>query len=160
NAQMRGRWRFDFGLYPHADDWLSGRVTTAAELYRHPLLVAHGAGGIEAPWPPELAGSDGMRLDGDAVVLSSLRRRDDGWIEARVVNLAADRRIATLTGEISEAREADLRGGVGAAMTLDANGAIRLDLGPCEIQTLQLRRREPSLARADLLDAAGPRQNG
>jgi len=101
-----------------------------------------------------------MRLDGDAVALSSLRRRDDGWIEARVANLAADRRNATLTGEISEAREADLRGGAGAAMALDANGAIRLDLGPSEIRTLQLRRRERSLARADLLDAAGPRQNG
>ncbi|MBA3586217.1 MAG: alpha-mannosidase [Chloroflexi bacterium] len=160
NAQMRGRWRFDFGLYPHAGDWLKGHVTAAAERYRHPFLVAHGAGGDEAPWPPELADCDGMRLDGDAVVLSALRRRDDGWIEARVVNLAADRRTAVLTAEISEAREADLRGGAGGAMALDANGAIRLDLGPSEIRTLQLRRRERSLARADLLDAAGPRQNG
>ncbi len=160
NGQMRGRWRFDFGLYPHGDDWLEGGVVVAAERYRHSFLVAHGAAGADTAWPPDQAGADALRLDGDGVVLSSLRRREGGWLEARIVNLATDPRVALLAGEIEEARNTDLRGLAGASLDVGAGGSLRLDLGPSEIRTIQLRRRERSLARADLLDAAGPRQNG
>ena len=159
DAQMRGRWRIDFALFPHAGDWLAGGVAAAAERYRHPFLSAPGGGVADTAWPPQDAGQDALRLEGDAVVLSSLRRRDDGWLEVRVVNLAAQPRSTLVAGGIEEAREADLLGAPGATLTVTPDGAVRLELGPSEIRTIQLRRRESSLAQADLLDAVGPRQN-
>ncbi|HYI66780.1 MAG TPA: hypothetical protein VEW95_07655 [Candidatus Limnocylindrales bacterium] len=159
DAQMRGRRRIDFALYPHAGDWVAGDVVAAAERYRHAFLSTPGAGVADAPWPPERAGEDALLLDGAAVTLSSLRRRDDGWLEARVVNLAAEPRSASLSGGIEAARDADLRGTPGAELPVGPDGAVRLELGPAEIRTIQLRRDESSLARADLLDAAGPRQS-
>jgi mannosylglycerate hydrolase len=159
-AQMRGRWRFEFALYPHAGDWLAGGVPAVAERYRHAFLATPGTAGRDGAWPPERAGQDGLRLDGEGVILSSLRRREGGWLEARVVNLSADARTAALLAGITEAREADLRGEPGAALAVGPDGALRLDLGPSEIRTVRLRRREPTPARTDLLDAAGPRQEG
>ncbi len=158
-AQMRGRWRIDFALFPHAGDWLDGGVAAAAEAYRHAFLAAPGAAVADAAWPPEHAGDDGLRLEGDGVTLSSLRRRDGGWIEARIVNLSADARSVRLLDEIEDAREADLRGLPGASLDVGSDGVLRLHLGPAEIRTVQLRRRESAVAHADFLDAAGPRQN-
>ena len=77
-----------------------GGVPAAAERYRHALLSAPGSAAADAPWPPAHAGRDALRLAGDAVTLTSLRRRDEGWLEARVVNLAADPRSAELRGGI------------------------------------------------------------
>jgi mannosylglycerate hydrolase len=159
DAQMRGRRRIDFALYPHAGDWLAGDVVAAAERFRHPLITAPGAGPADAPWPPERAGSDALLIEGDAVTLSSLRRRDEGWLEVRVVNLAVHPRSASLRGGIEAAREADLRGAPGAELAVGTDGEVRLELGPAEIRTIQVRRRESALPRADLLDAAGPRQS-
>ncbi|HEX7196567.1 MAG TPA: alpha-mannosidase, partial [Candidatus Limnocylindria bacterium] len=113
DAQMRGRWRIDFALYPHAGDWLEGGVPAVAERYRHPFLAAPGTAAPDDAWPPEHAGADAVRLEGDAVALSSLRRRDDGWIEARVVNLSREMRSARLFDEIEEARSVNLRGAPG-----------------------------------------------
>ncbi|MGI8998195.1 MAG: hypothetical protein ACR2GO_00570, partial [Candidatus Limnocylindria bacterium] len=159
NAQMWGRWQIEFALYPRRGDWLDGGVASAAERYRHPLLSAPGVAIANAPWPPESAGTDSLRLSGDGVVLSSLRRRADGWLEARIVNLATDARIAGLGPGIQEAREADLRGNPGSAVAVSPGEELRVQLGPCEIRTLQVWRRETAVDRADLLDAAGPRQN-
>jgi mannosylglycerate hydrolase len=159
-AQMRGRRRVDFALFPHAGDWLAGGVVAAAERYRHPYLSAPGAGVADSLWPPEHAGDDALRLDGDGVALASLRRRDGGWLEMRVVNLVAERRTLILAGGVTEAREADLLGAPGAVLPVTPDGAVALELGPAEIRTIQVRRDERSLARADLLDAVGPRQDG
>ncbi|MEO7294943.1 MAG: alpha-mannosidase, partial [Candidatus Limnocylindria bacterium] len=159
DAQMRGPRRIEFALYPHRDGWLNGGVLDAAEEYRHPLLAAPGVATADDVWPPAPAGTDALRLTGDGVVLSSLRRRKDGWLEARVVNLASDARPARLGPGIEDARETNLRGVAGAALAVEAGGELRLNLGACEIRTVQFRRRETALARADLLDAAGPRQN-
>jgi len=158
DAQMRGPRRIEFALYPHRGGWQEGGVTSAAERYRHPLLVASGSAAADGTVPPG-AGADSLRLTGDELVLASLRRRDRDWLEARIVNLAADPRTAELGPGIVEARETDLRGQPGAALAVETDGLLRLDLGGCEIRTVQLRRRETALARANLLDAAGPRQN-
>ncbi|MEP7082164.1 MAG: alpha-mannosidase [Chloroflexota bacterium] len=158
NAQMRGRWEMSFALLPHAGDWSAGGVVEAAERYRHDLLVAPGSGGAEGHWPPAGAGEAALALEGRDVAISSLRRRAGGWLEVRVVNLA-DRRVdARLRGAILEAREATLRGDPGDALEVTAEGSLRLELGPAEIGTVQVRRRESALGRADVLDAAGPRQ--
>jgi mannosylglycerate hydrolase len=159
NAQMRGPWRLAFALYPHTGAWTDGRVAQAAERYRHPLLTWPGLGAADAAWPPAGAGEDALRLEGDDVALTALRRRDGGWLEARVVNLAADGRRASLGPGLLDAREADLRGTPGAPITLGADGSLALDCGPAEIRTVQLRRRETATGHADVLDAAGPRQS-
>ncbi|MGH2417918.1 MAG: hypothetical protein ACRDFY_06260, partial [Candidatus Limnocylindria bacterium] len=159
NAQMRGWRRMAFALHPHAGDWTDGSVAVAAERYRLAFLAWPGAAPGDAAWPPERAGEDALRLDGADVALSSLRRREDGWLEARLVNLAPDVRRASLGPGLEAAREADLRGAPGASLDLAAPGALVLDLGPAEIRTVQLRRREAAVGHADVLDAAGPRQS-
>jgi mannosylglycerate hydrolase len=147
-----------FALYPHAGDWTDGGVAGAAERYRHPFVWAPGSGAADAAWPPPLAGDDGLALDGDQVALSSLRRRGDGWLEARIVNLAGDPRPAIVRGGITDAREATLRGEPGDVLPV-ADGSVRLELRPAEIRTVQLRRHETALGRPDVLDASGPRQS-
>ena len=158
NAQMRGRWRMTFGLYPHAGGWADGGVVEAAERYRHELLSAPGSAGGEADWPPAGAGDPAVSLVGDQVELSSLRRRPDGWIEARLVNLAPERRTASVEGAIEEARRASLRGEPLDAVPV-TEGRLEMELGPAEIVTVQLRRRESAAGRPEVLDAAGPRQS-
>ncbi|HEX7171235.1 MAG TPA: alpha-mannosidase [Candidatus Limnocylindria bacterium] len=158
NAQMRGRWRMTFAILPHPGDWREGGVAAAAERYRHDPAVAAGTAPADATWPPAGAGDDAFALQGADVVLSSLRRRDANWLEARLVNLADDRRIASLRGDLLEARSASLRGEPGEPIEV-TEGGIALDLGPAEIATLQLRRRETAAGRPEILDAAGPRQS-
>jgi mannosylglycerate hydrolase len=165
DAQLRGPWRLAFALYPHEGSWADGGVLQAAEAYRHPLLTwpggngSNGGNGSDLAWPPAGAGEVGLRLDGDGVVLSSLRRRDEDWLEARIVNMGADRRPASLGPGLTQAREADVRGTAGARIPLEADGSLALDLGPAEIRTVQLRRHETATGHADVLDAAGPRQS-
>jgi alpha-mannosidase len=158
DAQMRGPWRMAFALYPHAGGWSDGGVVAVAERYRHGFMTWPG-GGADASWPPEGAGADALRLDGADVALTSLRRRDAAWLEARLVNMAADHRRAVLSGGLLEAREADLRGAPGSVLGLERDGSLVVDLGPAEIRTVQVRRKETALSRADALDAAGPRQS-
>jgi alpha-mannosidase len=158
NAQMRGNWRMAFALYPHDGAWIDADVAMAAERYRHPFLTWPGGNGADDAWPPAAAGDVGLQLDGGGIALTSLRRRGPEWLEARVVNLAADRRSASIGPRLLEAREADLRGTPGSELKLRADGSLALDLGPAEIRTVQLRRHETATGHADVLDAAGPRQ--
>ena len=158
DAQMRGRWRMSFALAPHTGDWSDGGIPMAAELYRNDLLATPSLGQTSATWPPSGAGADALRVEADDIVLSSLRRRDGGWLEARLVNLSGRPRDATLGPDIEAAREASLRGDPGDDLPLD-DGHLAMELGPAEIRTIQIRRRETSLGRAEILDAAGPRQS-
>jgi alpha-mannosidase len=158
DAQMRGRWRVSFALAPHAGGWSEGDVPAAAERYRHDLVSAYGSATADVHWPPDGAGHEALALEGQQIELSALLRRD-GWLEARVVNLSSDRRTAVLRCGILEAREASLRGDPGAEMDV-VDGAIRMELGPAEIRTVQLRRHETAVGRAEVLDAGGPRQSG
>jgi alpha-mannosidase len=156
NAQMHGPWRITFGLYPHAGGWADGGVVDAAESYRHDLVIAHGSAAADA-WAPDGAGDDGLTVEGANVRLSSLRRRAE-WLEARLVNLGSEPVEAVLTGRLTEAREANLRGEPGDPLAV-ADGSLRVALGPSEIRTIQLRRPETALGRANVLDAGGPRQS-
>jgi alpha-mannosidase len=154
-AQLRGPWQVSFGLLVHRGDWYGSGVAEAAERYAHPLLVARGTGGPDER--PRAEPDDVLALDGPNVVLTSLRRRADGWLEARIVNLASDEVRATLRGAITEAREATLLGDPVRAMD-PVDGALDMTLGPAEIRTVQLRRRERTYARPRFADA-GPRLN-
>ena len=158
NAQMRGAWRMSFALLPHAGIWTDDGVVAAAEAYRHPFITSPGVADPDAAWPPSHAGDDALALEGEHVVLSSLRRRDGGWLEVRLVNLASEHRTAVLAGALTDAREATLRGEAGAALAV-TDGALHLDLRPAEIRTVQFRRTESAVGHPDVLDAPGPRQN-
>ncbi|HEY8169879.1 MAG TPA: alpha-mannosidase [Candidatus Limnocylindria bacterium] len=158
NAQMRGPWRLGLAVYPHAGGWAEGSVADAAERYRHPLLWAPGSAGRDATWPPPGAGDAALSLEGALVDLSALRRREGGWLEVRVVNLSPEPQHAVLRGNLTEAREASLRGEPGEPMPVE-DGALVLELRAAEIRTIQVRRVETAVARGDLLDVSGPRQH-
>ncbi len=113
------------------------------ERYQHDLLAAPGTalGGAGGLWPGGAGGlwrdeAEGLRVEGDGVVLSSLRRRD-GWLELRLVREHPSGGTATVTGPFSRARAADLLGRPGRELAVDG-GALRLPLGPWEIATVQL----------------------
>ena len=110
-----------------------------ADRYRHPFQAVRTLG-----TPPPAAGGDpgpdtgaGLRLEGQGVVLSALRRRDD-WLEARLVNEGASPVTAMLHGAIDRAIEVDLLGRIGAALPMTP-GRLTLDLAAWEIRTVRLR---------------------
>ncbi|HEU5324954.1 MAG TPA: alpha-mannosidase [Candidatus Limnocylindria bacterium] len=159
NAQMRGRRSYDFAIFPHAGNWDAGGVADAAERYRHAFVTAPGSADRGAPWPPQGAGGDALEVRGANVVLSSLRRRDGGWLEARLVNLTTEPATSVVSAAITEAREATLRGEPRGDLDV-SDGAVTLRLGPAEIRTIQFRRSETAELRPEVLDASGPRQSG
>jgi alpha-mannosidase len=104
------------------------------ECFNHGLLAA--PGGAE-PGPVRGLEATGLSVEGEGVVLSSLRRRGD-WLELRLVCQQPGPSTATVAGGVVAARTADLLGRPGAALPV-AGGALRLGLGAWEIRTVQLR---------------------
>jgi mannosylglycerate hydrolase len=148
DAQLLGPWRFGFALLPHADSWERAGVLAASEAYHHPFLTATGTASnadTSSATPPTSSAGRGLRLRGEGVVLSSLRRREE-WLEIRLVaeHPAATRAVLEGSTPIIAAREVDLLGRSGAGLPVEANGSLRLELGPWEIRTIQLRLDEPS----------------
>ncbi|MDQ3669644.1 MAG: alpha-mannosidase, partial [Actinomycetota bacterium] len=132
-AQGRGPRSVAFALLPHAGSWSEARVLTQMERYAHPFVTVSGAGEGDA-----LEAASGLELQGDGVVLSSLRRRGDG-LEVRLVCESPQATTATLRGAFSDVREVDLLGrATGRAMTV--RDRLILELAPWEIRTLQLKR--------------------
>ena len=142
-AQLPGPRTFAFAILPYSGEAPGPEVLAAAEAYRHPFLVAPGTG----PAGPLPAERPGLSIDGDGVVLSSLRRRDD-MLEIRIVAERPTPVRVAIRGAIATAREVDLLGRAGPALAV-SEGVVELDLGPWEIRTLQLR---PSASSED----AGP----
>jgi mannosylglycerate hydrolase len=138
-AQLLGSRSFEFALLPHVGSWTGAATLEAAERYRHPFLSVRGSGpaAIAAPAP-----IGGLRLDGRGVVLSAVRRRDRD-LEVRLVNESGSPTTARLHVALASARETDLLGRPGATLPSDADG-VSIDLGPWEIRTLRLERRNPS----------------
>lgn len=139
-AQLLGSHEFAFALAPHAGDWSTAGTLTSADRYRHPFQTIRTTG---SPERGERDGSmpaaaAGLRVDGDGVVLSALRRRDQ-WLELRLVNEAPDPTVALVEAGIVAARDADLLGRAGAEIAI-VHGTIRLEMGPWEIRTIQIRR--------------------
>ncbi|HET9082864.1 MAG TPA: hypothetical protein VFN41_00560 [Candidatus Limnocylindrales bacterium] len=132
-AQLLGARSFRFALFPHTGTWRDAGTRAAAERYRHPFLVVRSTGDTNAPTAPMA----GLRLEGDAAVLSAVRKRGD-WFEIRVVNESPVPCHATLVMPISEARSADLLGRPGVALSVSGD-RLTLDLSPWEIRTVQVR---------------------
>jgi alpha-mannosidase len=145
-AQLVGPWRFGFAVLPHAGSWDGAGVLAASEAYHHPFLTADGtARAAETPAPSAAVAGHGIRLSGEGVVLSALRRRDD-WLEIRLVakHPAPTTAVLATSSSFEAAREVDLVGRVGAALPLEADGSIRVALGAWEIRTIQVRPGAPN----------------
>jgi alpha-mannosidase len=96
----------------------------------------------------------GLRLAGEGVVLSSLRRRDD-HLELRIVNESPATSRATVMLPLAGANAADLLGRPGAELAVN-DDRLELDLGPWEIRTVQLRSRAPASGAASGAPTTGP----
>ena len=145
DGQCHGPWRVGFALFPYEGSWVDAGVLAQMERYQHPFLVARGTrGGAVGEDGP--ASATGLELEGRGVVLSSLCRRED-WLELRLVCQQPESRTAVVRGGVLEAREADLLGRPGPSIPLDGD-ALRLELGPWEIRTVQLRRETSTTAPA------------
>jgi mannosylglycerate hydrolase len=145
-AQMAGPWRFAFAIQPHAGSWRAAGILGQAEAYQLPFVTAVGtAAPGDGGGPPQAdirPAGDGLRIDGDGVVLSALRRRGDD-LEVRVVAETPDATTATLSGpRIVAARDVDLLGRPGEERPIEADGSLRIALGPWEIRTLRIVVRE------------------
>jgi alpha-mannosidase len=152
-AQCRGPWHMAFALFPHAGSWTDADVVAMAERYQHRFASA---AGTQHDSDGALAAEPGLELEGRDVVLSALHRRDDGWIELRLVNESGAPVQASLRGRLREAREASIIGRPGGRIGLEGE-TLRLALSPWEIRTIQVRHDEPQLTSADVLDSVGPR---
>jgi alpha-mannosidase len=133
-AQCLGSLVADLAVLPHPGAWDEDGVLTAMECFGHDLLAA--PGGAE-PGPVRGLEAAGLSVEGEGVVLSSLRRRDD-WLELRLVCERPKPSTATVAGGVVAARAADLLGRPGPELPV-AGGRLRLDLGAWEIRTAQLR---------------------
>jgi mannosylglycerate hydrolase len=133
-AQCLGPVAAGLALFPHPGAWHEDGVLTQLECFRHDLLAATGGA---APGPVGGLERAGLSLDGQGVVLSSLRRRGD-WLELRLACQHPEPVAATVAGGVVAAREADLLGRPGPDLPV-SGGGLRLALGAWEIRTLQLR---------------------
>ncbi|MDP9482711.1 MAG: alpha-mannosidase [Chloroflexota bacterium] len=132
-AQLPGPRTFAFAVLPYPAEAPGPEVLAAAEAYRHPFLVAPGSG----PAGPLPGDRPGLTVDGEGVVLSSLRRRGD-MLEVRIVAEQPTPVRVAIRAAIDVAREVDLLGRPGADLAVNG-GVLELDLGPWEIRTIQLR---------------------
>lgn len=126
--------RTRLAVFPHQGTWAAAGVPAAAEAFRCPFVAVGGTGPLDVPLVERM----GLAVTGDGVVLSSLRRRDQDWLELRLVAMTDSPTTATVTGPLVAARRADLLGAPGAELSVE-RGAARLPLRPWEIATIQLR---------------------
>ncbi|MFI6480198.1 alpha-mannosidase [Nonomuraea sp. NPDC050663] len=125
-AQSRGVRQVSLALMPYGP-----QVARAAEVFRHDLLAVPGSGPRELDLP-----EPGTGLEVSGAVMTSLRRRE-GWLELRM--LAHEAGEAVVSGALTAARRADLRGRPGEDLPV-AEGTLRLPVRAWEIVTVQLLR--------------------
>jgi len=133
-AQCLGTLAAGLAVLPHPGAWHEDGVLTAMECFGHDLLAAPGGAG---PGPVRGLEGTGLSVEGEGVVLSSLRRRGD-WLELRLVCERPGPSAAVVAGGVVAARAADLLGRPGPELPV-TGGSLRLDLGAWEIRTVQLR---------------------
>jgi alpha-mannosidase len=134
DAQLVGPWTFSFAILPGAASWQEAGVLRATEAYRLPFLTAAGR---SSDAPRAGTSTVGLRVDGDGVVLSALRRRD-GTLEARLVAQTDRPTVARLSGRaIADPYEVDLLGRRLKDMEPAVDGTLDVPLGPWQIRTIR-----------------------
>jgi alpha-mannosidase len=126
--------RTDLAIAPHAGEWAEAGVLRMAEAFRCPPVAVEGTGPADVP----LAAQAGLSVEGDGVVVGSLRRRDAQWWELRLVAMTDTPTTATVSGRFDAARRADLLGRPGPDLST-VDGQLVLPLRPWEIATVQLQ---------------------
>ena len=135
DAQMIGRWKFQYSLIPHEGGWQNA----CAEAHRfvrplRSLRVSRGSGTL-AP-----TGSL-IEIEPPEVILSALKvAEDDGSVIARVYNVGAQPTEATvaLRQSFGRVERVDLNEERPEAAALE-DGVVRLSLKPNGIATLKFR---------------------
>jgi mannosylglycerate hydrolase len=135
-AQCLGAIEYDLAVMPIRSSWDRAGVASAAEIYRHPLVAFPGTAPLSTALPPS---AHGLSVDGEGVVLTSVRSRDQ-LVEVRVVCLQPAPSTAVLTPgrHVKGAWLADLRGRTSSPLEIGPDGAVRIDLRAYEIATVQL----------------------
>jgi mannosylglycerate hydrolase len=124
----------DLAIMSHSGGWAGAGAVAWAEHFKAEPLVTRGtadlAQALQAP-------RSGLSLDGDDVVLSSLRMVGDHQ-EVRLVGMSAEPTVALLRGNFTRAARTDLlgRGSLGEPCA----GELQVELGPWEIRTIRLGR--------------------
>ena len=136
-AQLLRDWRFAFAVLPHAGGWRDVDAIRMADRFRLPVVHASGRGPADAAALP----SPGLRVEGDGVALSALRRTGEE-LELRLVaeTPAATTATIALATTVAGARDVDLLGRELGEIPVDADGLVRLGLDPWEIRTIRLAR--------------------
>jgi mannosylglycerate hydrolase len=130
-AQQPAGATVELAVMPHGRTWSTADTVGAAERYRHPFATYEGSG------PSPGGSAEGLRVEGDGVAFSSLRRRDD-HLELRLVAYSDRPTTARVRGDLTTARRCDLRGRPGEELVV-RDGGVELTLAAWEIATLQLR---------------------
>lgn len=135
-AQCLGPATAELAVLPHPGTWEDAGLVAAAERYLHPVVWAAGT----APSPAAPQPQAGLRVDGEGVVMTALRRRAD-WLELRVLAETTQHTDAVigLGSGIRRARRCDLLGRPGEELQV-LDGRVRIPLSPWEIATVQLQR--------------------
>jgi alpha-mannosidase len=149
SAQRLGPVEVSFALLPQSGP-PTDPALRALERYRLPFAVAQGRG----PERAQLGSMEGLRIDGEGVVMTALRRSGD-VLELRLVNETAVPTTARIVGRFETAFDADLLGVRGSSIPMGstdaaaARGSISLPLDPWQIRTLHLMdstRPDPPIA--------------
>ncbi|MFL4902005.1 alpha-mannosidase [Streptomyces sp. MMS24-I2-30] len=127
-----------FAVVPSATGWQGAHAVALAEEFRNDVLVARGtapAGGI---LPPD---ATGVRVDGEDVFVSSIRRVTDAergaGTEVRLAAMSDTGSTVHVTGAFTEATTVDLLGRPLAGEPV--GDGLELVLGPWEIRTVVVR---------------------
>lgn len=81
DAQCLGESGTSLAVLAHRNTWHADGVLAAAEQWSHDIVDAPATGAATAPEPADLC-TAGLQVEGEGVVMSSLRRRND-WLELR-----------------------------------------------------------------------------
>ncbi|MFI9613358.1 glycosyl hydrolase-related protein [Streptomyces sp. NPDC052023] len=127
-----------FAVVPAAGGWQGSNAVALAEEFRNDVLVARGTAPAAGRLPSD---ASGLRVDGDDVLVSCVRRVADeehgAGIEVRMVAMRDTTSTVRLTGPFTEATTVDL---LGRPLSPTAvRDGLDLVLGPWEIRTVVLR---------------------
>ncbi|PSM42482.1 alpha-mannosidase [Streptomyces dioscori] len=127
-----------FAVVPSATGWRGADAVALAEEFRGEVLVTRGTGTAGGQLPPQTVG---LRVDGQDVLVSSIRRVTDdeagSGTEVRLTALRDSASTVRVTGAFSEATTVDLLGR--PLSRTEAVNQLELELGPWEIRTVVLR---------------------
>ncbi|MGW1542056.1 glycoside hydrolase family 38 N-terminal domain-containing protein [Streptomyces sp. NPDC002309] len=127
-----------FAVVPSATGWQGCDAVALAEEFRSDVLVTRGTAPAGGQLPPD---ASGVRVDGDDVHVSSIRRVTDDehgpGTEVRVTAMSDTTTTVRVTGPFAEATTVDLLGRPLSRTT--ARDGLDLVLGPWEIRTVVLR---------------------